>query len=135
MTFSLYVLLNNEASEISNESLAKNLSEYFKNEIDFSVEFEQIPFTKDRTVALHWGPWLVRIAYEEGLQVTHDSLEIQSRLQSTILDLSKINKRVRLVISDDDDRQYTNQIIYLIGYFKEIKGTVIYDPQQNDVLN
>ena len=62
-------------------------------------------------------------------------LEIQSRLQSTILDLSKINKRVRLVIGDDDDRQYTNQIIYLIDYFKEINGTVIYDPQQNDVLN
>ena len=135
MAFSLYVLLGNEAPTISNELLAKNLIEYFKNEEDFSVKLEQLPFAKDKTVALHWGSWLVRIAYEVGPLVTHDSLEIQSRLQSTITDLSKINKRVRLVISDDDEQQYTNQIIYLIDYFKEIHGTVIYDPQHNDILN
>jgi hypothetical protein len=135
MTCSLYVLLNNEAPAISNESLAKNLIEYFKNEEDFAVKLEQLPFAKDKSIALHWGSWLVRVAYEEGPQVTHDSLEIQFRLQSTTLNLSKINKSVRIVIGDDDKQQYTNQIIYLLDYFREINGTFIYDPQQNDVLN
>lgn len=136
MTFSLYALLKDEAPAMSNESLAADLKTYFKNEDAFSLEFEQLPFAKNKTLALRWGTWLVRVAYEEGVAVKNDAIEIQKKTaSSSACDVSRISRRIRVVFGSDDTQQYTNEIIYLIDFLKAIKGALIFDPQQNDFIH
>lgn len=136
MIFSLYALLNADAEPMSNDSLAADLTHYFRNEEGFVLKFEQLPFKGNKTLALWWDNWLVRVSYEEGQEVVDDFVEIQKRTGATSgIDVSHITRRIRLVFGDDDAQQYTNQVIYLIDFLKEIRGVIIYDPQQNDFVN
>ena len=136
MAFSLYALLGNEAPSFSNESLAVDLKNYFRQEEGFSIEFEQLPFAHTKTLVLHWNMWLVRVCYEEGENVVADSIEIQKLLGATATPaLSTISKRIRIVFGDDERREHTNQIIYIIDFLKEIHDLKIFDPQQNNLVN
>lgn len=135
MTFSLYALLNDESPLISNESLAVELKHYFRNEEKFTLELEHLPFSKSATLALRWGAWLVRVAYEEGDSVRADSREIQSRVSTSYnVDVSEVSRRIRVVFGSDDEMEFTNEIIYVIDFLKEIKGVLIFDPQRNDFV-
>ncbi|MET1079781.1 MAG: hypothetical protein ABWY06_17355 [Pseudomonas sp.] len=136
MTFSLYALLSDDSSPVSNESLAIALQEYLRNENNFSLQFERLPFAKNQTLALRWGSWLVRVSYEEGDAVKQDSIGIQKKTAATSEhEVSHIKKRIRLVIGSDDNQHFTNQLIYLIDFLRTIKGVLIFDPQQNDFVN
>jgi hypothetical protein len=135
MTFSIYALLGNGAPTITNESLASDLKRFFQNEEDFSIQFEQLPFAKGKTLALRWGTWLVRVSYEEGANVLQDSTEINNIVGALApYDLSGINKRIRVVYGDDDSQEHTNQIISLMDFLSEIPGAVMFDPQQKDLV-
>lgn len=135
MTFSIYALLGEGAPTITNESLALDLKHFFRNEEGFSIQFEQLPFAKNKTLALRWGTWLVRVSYEEGANVLQDSAEINKIVGSAVpYALANINKRIRVVYGDDDAQEYTNQIIYLMDFLREIPGTVMFDPQQKDLV-
>lgn len=135
MTFSIYALLGEGAPTFTNESLASDLKHFFRNEENFSIQFEQLPFAKNKTLALRWGTWLVRVSYEEGGNVLQDSAEINKIVGSMVpFNLSGINKRVRVVYSDDNEQEYTNQIIYLMDFLREIPGVVMFDPQQKDLV-
>lgn len=134
MTFALYGLLTNEAPEVSIESLAKDLKNYLKNE-NFLLQREKLPFAKTETLVLKWDNWLARVSYEEGDAVEADSLEIQERTKSfNSSDLSIIDRRIRMVFGNDDEQHYTNQIIYLMDFLREIRGIIVYDPQQNNFV-
>lgn len=39
-----------------------------------------------------------------------------------------------MVFGNDDEQHYTNQIIYLMDFLREIRGIVVYDPQQNNFV-
>ena len=135
MTFSLLALLTARSPTLSNESLADELRAYFEHEPDFTLKFERLPFARTNTLALRWGSWLVRIAYEEGSRIQDESAQIQQLLgDRSPCELSCIDRRVRAVFSDDDERVYTNQIVGIMGFLGDIEGSVVFDPQQNDLL-
>lgn len=133
MTFTIHGLLGDEAPEISNKSLAEDLRKYFRNEPGFSLEFETLPFSSEPTLALYWGDWLVRVSYEEGEEVEKDAKEIQRRTDSPS-DFSKFHRQIRMIFGSDDEKIYTNEIIYLLDYLQQIEGVLVYDPQQNDFV-
>ena len=135
MTFALYCLLTDESPIISTVSLIEDLRNHFQAE-SCLIYRERLPFATNETVSLKWESWLVRVSYEEGEMVKADSLEIYERTKSfNSNDLSTINRRIRIVFGSDNDKIYTNQVIYLMDFAKEIKGVLIYDPEQNDFLN
>lgn len=120
---------------MSNESLANELREYFANQENFSLKFERLPFAKTDTLALRWGSWLIRVAYEEGSRIQDESAQIQEILgDRSPRELSSIDRRVRVVFGDDDDREYTNQIIDMMQFLQDIPGSIVFDPQQNDSM-
>ncbi len=136
MTFTIYALLTDDAPPVSNESLAEDLKHYFRNEEGFSLKFEQLPFAAQKTLALRWNDWLVRVACEEGDEVQADALEIQKRTAAaSTRDVSQIRRRIRVVFGSDDAQQYTNQILFVLDFLKELEGAIVFDPQQNDFLN
>ena len=135
MTFSLLALLTEQSPAMSNESLANELREYFANQEDFSLKFERLPFAKTDTLALRWGSWLMRVAYEEGSRIQDESAQIQEILgDRSPRELSSIDRRVRVVFGDDDDREYTNQIIDMMQFLQDIPGSIVFDPQQNHLM-
>ena len=134
MTFSLLALLTEQSPVISNESLADELKAYFENEEDFSLKFERLPFAKTDTLALRWGNWLMRVAYEEGSRIQDESAQIQEILgKRSPRELSGIDRRVRVVFADDNDREYTNQIVDMMQFLQDIEGSIVFDPQKNDL--
>ena len=135
MTFSLLALLTEQSPVISNESLADELKAYFENEEDFSLKFERLPFAKTDTLALRWGNWLMRVAYEEGSRIQDESAQIQEILgKRSPRELSGIDRRVRVVFADDNDREYTNQIVDKMQFLQDIEGSIVFDPQKNDLM-
>jgi hypothetical protein len=75
------------------------------------------------------------VHYEEGANIAQDSAEISKIVGSAApQDLANINRRIRVVFSDDDTRAYTNQTIFLMDFLREIPGTVMFDPQQGDLI-
>lgn len=135
MSFAMYVLLDEEAPIISTESLALELEHYLRNEECFSLEFDQLPFSADKALLLRWDSWRVRVSYETGEEVVEDSKEIARIVGKAATNgLAAIDKRIRLVFGDDDAQEYTNQIIYLLDFMREIPGATIFDPQQADLL-
>ena len=135
MTFSLLALLTEQSPVISNESLADELKAYFENEEDFSLKFERLPFAKTDTLALRWGNWLMRVAYEEGSRIQDESAQIQEILgKRSPRELSGIDRRVRVVFADDNDREYTNQIVDMMRFLQDIEGSIVFDPQKNDLM-
>lgn len=135
MAFSLYGLLDRHSPALTIDTLASKLTEHFSHEENFSIEFESLPFSKNKSLALKWDDWLVRLSYEEGDHVKDDSEEIQRRSQAAALwNIPGIDRRIRVVFGDDDQRAYTNQCIYIMDFLGKIPGIYIYDPQQNDFV-
>ena len=120
---------------MTNESLASDLEHFFRSEEHFSIQFEQLPFAKNKNLALRWGNWLARVHYEEGATVVEDSAEISKIVDSTApSNLASRNRRIRVVFGKDDKREYTNQMIRLMDFLRMIPGTVMSDPQQRDLI-
>lgn len=135
MSFTLYALLTDDSPCISNATLAMDLRNFFSREKDFSLDFEQLPFATHKSLALRWGRWLVRVSYEEGEEVVQDSESIQKILgPNSRRNVNNICRRVRMVFGSDEAREYTNQIIYLLDFFKEMDGILIFDPRQGEII-
>ena len=120
---------------ISTESLAAELKSLFRDEEGFSLQYEQLPFAKHKSLTLRWGTWLARLSYEEGKKVVEDSAEISRILGAAAPSkLASIDKRIRAVFGDDDAREYTNQTLHLMDFLRGIKGAIVFDPQQKDII-
>jgi hypothetical protein len=133
--FSLYALLREGAPAISTESLAAELKSLFRDDTEFSLQYEQLPFAKQKSLTLRWGTWLARLSYEEGKKVIDDSAEISRILgPAAPPKLASIDKRIRAVFGDDAAQEYTNQMICLIDFLCGIKGAIVFDPQQKDIV-
>lgn len=133
--FSLYALLGEASPTISTESLATELESLFPGDEELSLQLEQLPFAKQKSVTLRWGTWLARLSYEEGKKVIEDSAEI-SRILGVAAPpkLASVDKRIRAVFGDDDAHEYTNQMICLMDFLRGIKGAIVFDPQQKDIF-
>jgi hypothetical protein len=99
--FSIYTLLGESSPAMSPESLAAQLESLFRKEEGFSLQFEKLPFAKDRSLALRWGTWFARVSYEAAKSVAEDSAEIAGILGSAApAKLAGIDKRIRVVFGD-----------------------------------
>jgi hypothetical protein len=133
--FSLYALLGEGAPAISIESLATELKSWFRDEPGFTAQYEQLPFAKQKSLTLRWDTWMARLSYEEGKRVIEDSVEIGRILGSAAPPkLASIDKRIRAVFGDDDAQRFTNQMIHIMDFLCGIKGAIVFDPQQKNIV-
>lgn len=136
MTFAIYAFCSDDAPPMTNESLAVELRTYFRDEKNFRVEFEQLPFEDEESLALFWDKWLVRISYEEGESVED---EVRGAQLSVAAEhgarVAHMRRMIRAVFGTENDKVYTNQIIYVMEFLKNHKGAVLYDPQQANFVD
>ncbi len=133
--FSLIALLSKDSPLITVDALEAQLSKFFKTERELKFGRARLPFLSADSIDLRWGTWRARLSYEEGPYVVEDSVEISKILGGAApFDLSAIDRRIRVVFSDDKNQERTNEVIYVMDFLKEIPGVVIFDPQQNNLL-
>jgi hypothetical protein len=133
--FVLYGLLGDASPPFSDEILSRELTRHFSEDERLSVSLRALPFGGRQVVVLSWPSWQIRAAYEEGDWVAEDSAEIHRRLGAAApAGLPGIRKRIRAVFGDDDRREYTNEAIEMFGFMTAIPGAVVFDPQQNNIV-
>uniref|UniRef100_UPI0019540610 hypothetical protein n=2 Tax=Pseudomonadota TaxID=1224 RepID=UPI0019540610 len=67
--------------------------------------------------------------------IQDESAQIQEILgKRSPRELSGIDRRVRVVFADDNDREYTNQIVDMMQFLQDIEGSIVFDPQKNDLM-
>lgn len=132
--FSLYALLGPDSPEITTDWLAAEFRDGFSGDENFRLTMVQLPFLKEPSVTLRWGSWLARVTYEEGDRIEEDSRHIQDVIGGSVpFDVSKIRRRIRVVFSDDDAHEFTNEIILVIDVLSAIDGVVLFEPQRNGI--
>lgn len=132
---SIYALLSKNSPEVTLNSLQEGLRDFFSrtDEGVFTLEMEENPFDpKETNILLTWnGKWWIRVFYETGASVADDSLVIsQSAVGGQVVDIAKIDRRIRVLFADDKSRNYTNHLIFTVDFLQEIPGVIIFDPQK-----
>jgi hypothetical protein len=133
--FTLYAMLAEGAPAVSSEWLAAELGSRYGKSKGFSWKYAQLPLAKHKSVSARWGEWLVRFNYEEGKHVAVESTEISKILgPAAPPNLAGIDKRIRVVFHDDPARKYTNETIDIMEFLTQIKGAIVFDPQQKNIM-
>ncbi len=133
--FVLYGLLGDGSPRFSGDILSQELARHFGGDERLSFSLRTLPFGGGQSVVLNWPSWQITAAYEEDDRVAEDSAEIHRRLGAAApAGLPDIRKRIRAVFGDDDRRQYTNETIRMLEFMTAIPGAVVFDPQQNDIV-
>lgn len=135
MTFAMYALLHPSVPECSLDSLATQVADHFAREDGFKLEYEQLPFSAERSLILRWGSWFVRMKYEHDETVLDQCVQIAESLGPKAPNhLAHIDRRIGVVFGDDEAREHTNEIIYVMDYLREIPGSILFDPQQGEIV-
>jgi hypothetical protein len=135
MSFVLCAFLPDHAPMLSIESLAADLKRLFRNEDGFSVSFEKLPFADSPSLILRWDLWRIRVAYQEGDTVREETTQIRKVLGPGAPDqLPGMRHKINVVFGDNNDREYTNQIIHVMDFLRALPGAIIFDPQQSNFL-
>ena len=130
MAFELYGLLGKEAPDLTLDSLAEDLKQFFAATDGFHLEQEDDPFDPSlRNLLLTWGKWWTRVFYDVGPDIAASSAEI-ARVVGEDGTISQIDRRIRVLFADDSDRANTNHVVFMMDFLGTIPGVRVFDPQQ-----
>jgi hypothetical protein len=120
---------------LSIESLAADLNRLFHDEDGFSMSFEKLPFADSPSLMLRWNQWRIRLACQEGDAVSEETTQIRKVLGPGAPDqLARMRRKINVVLGDDNERTYTNQIIHVMDFLRALPGAILFDPQQSNFL-
>ena len=136
MAFELYGLLSEGAPDITLDSLASDLKQFFSQTEGFRLDHEDDPFDSSRrNLLLTWGPWWTRVFLESGTEIAAALAEITALAGEDALEKQlEIDRRIRVLFADDQDRTYTNHTIFMMDFLGALPGVAIFDPQRKVFL-
>jgi len=107
MAFEVYGVLSETAPEITLDSLASDLSQFFSRTEGFRLEREDDPFDPTRkNLLLHWGEWWARVFIDAGPEVAAALAEIgASAGKDTQARPILTERRIRVLFADDQSRE------------------------------
>lgn len=133
--FTLLALLTPTAPTVSIEDVAANVQSLFGANPQFSLEFETLPFKKERSVILRWPGWTARLFCESGAKVVESTAGIVKELGKAAPEgLEATTRRIRAVFYDDAQENYIDEMVDLIRMLRELPGAVVFDAQKRDLV-
>lgn len=136
MSFVLYAFLQDDSPPLSPEGLMARLNDTFGKSKRYSSRYETNPFTKEKSVRVQWDRWSANLTYGEGDKARSNAQEAQKRLGGSAPEaLSIVHREIHVFFADDRDREYTTEAVEIMGFLEGIEGAIIFDPQQNKLLN
>jgi hypothetical protein len=137
MAFSLLCPIIDVSTGMDIDSLERGLREYFRGIQGWSLEFDDDPFDDDsRHLVLRWPDWWVMFFVESGDEVLSEAQEMaQCATEEWRSAVASSSRRIRVVFADDDQRVYTNEIIYVMEFLETIEGVRVFDPQRGEFMD
>jgi hypothetical protein len=78
----------------------------------------------------------VRLFYETGDKALADAREFARILgKDAPAGVAESTRRVRAVFADDPDEQHINKMVEIMSMLEKIEGAVVFDPQQNKLMD
>lgn len=137
MAFSIYCLVIGSKDDFQLDKLKPQFDLLFSKTKGFNQVYENLPFNSaKKNLLLTWNDWWIRVRYEDGPLVKEDLVEISKYADSEKLNLiSNVTKRVVVRFADDDEKIYTNYIIYMMDFLESKSELLIFNPQNNTFVN
>lgn len=134
--FTMVALLTPGAPDFPIEAVAEKVQALFGKNPEFRLEYETLPGKKTRNVMLRWTGWWTRLFYETGDKALADAREFARILGNDApAGLAESTRRVRAVFEDDPEEQHINTMVEIMSMLEEIEGAVVFDPQQNKIMD
>jgi len=130
MAFELHGLPSEGAPRITLDSLASDLRVCFLRTEGFHLELEADPFdSARRNLLLTWGLWWMKVFIETGPVVAAASAEIAASAgEGSRGRHLAIDRRIRFLFADDQDRRYANHAIFMMDFLGALPGIALFDP-------
>ena len=120
----IYAFYSSRLAEISNESLRCDLKKIFRfnHSIDFSIQV--LPFVKSKELHLLWDKkWGVGFSIDEPPLAIENYYFLNSSSNINV----DIDRQLKISFGVDFNREYTNEVIFILEYIEKINGVVIFD--------
>lgn len=134
--FTMLALLMPDAPDVPLESLETTLRALFGRNPGFTLDYETLPFKKTPNIIVRWPGWAVRLFLETGQKAIDDALYIAEILREAApAGIAQSDRRFRVVFSDDPEEDFIDHMVEIMSMLEEIEGAVVFDPQQNRLMD
>jgi len=134
--FTMLALLKPGAPDVPLDTVIEKVQALFGGDSDFRWEYETLPFQPSRNIILRWIGWSARLFCEADESVRHDAVEIARILgKSAPAGVADSTRRVRAVFHDDPDELHIDDMVEIMSMLEKIEGAVVFDPQQNKLMD
>ncbi|MFV0476256.1 MAG: hypothetical protein ACK5ME_00275 [Parahaliea sp.] len=135
--FTLFALLTDTSSLVTNDSLIRDLKKDLPGVEEYGISKKELVFPKVTVVLLQKAGWRVRFQIRKGENMTLSLPELQRILGTKTqlpTDLLSYNTEITIGFGDDPEKKYTNDIIFIGEFVREnYPGVVIFDQYNEDV--
>ncbi len=137
MAYELIALMTDE-SDLDLEGLMHLLREVFATVPGAVVSTAEYPLTGGRYVAVQWGDWSFRLAYEDGPHVREEAGEIAEMYAGSRPDRGLIagcRRRISMAADDDPGMDHFNDYCFIMQRLGEQAGVILFDPQAQEFVD
>lgn len=137
--FNMLALFIGDAPDVPIEALADKMQSRFGGNPTFRLEYETLPFNTERNLILRWEGWTARLfreTAEDDENVVEDSLQIAQLLGKTApAGIGDSTRRIRAVFYDDPEEKFIDEMVEIMSILEGLDGVVVFDPQQNKIMD
>ena len=135
--FTLFVLLRDDNHAVNNDSLAGRLKQHFPWYSDFALSTETLIFPSLSLLVLEGKGWRVRFEIREADEMSLDVAVLQKILQKKAalpVDFLAYNKEIAVGFDDDPQRRFTDDMIGVAEWLRDIfPDAVLFDQYNGEV--
>ena len=97
-----------------------------QDDIGPEVSYSTLPFSNQPRLLYRWPTWNFSVTSDQGEQVAADA-DFVAQTCGAVFPGGRPTHRIRVVFAQDSSRDFTNHIIWIMDWLKEIPGVVLYD--------
>jgi hypothetical protein len=117
------------------QEVEKGLSAIFDHEAAApapTLSHEANPFTGEAYLLYRWADWSISVTADRGVDIEEDVKAVRSVVGGAFPDAHP-RGRIRIVFANDETLEYTNHVLWIMDYLREIPGVVIYDESEKSL--
>lgn len=128
LMFTLHAFITSAADVQPLEALEPTLTGIFQGQHSAppDVSSSVLPFSNTARLLYRWPKWSFSVTCESGAEVAADA-ELVSQETGVVFSGGLPADRIRIVFAQDEGCHFTNHIIWITEWLKDIPSAVLYD--------
>jgi len=90
------------------------------------ISYSTLPFSKQPRLLYRWPTWNFSVTSDQGEQVASDA-DFVAQTCGAVFAGGRPTHRIRVVFAQDSSLDFTNHIVWIMDWLKEIPNVVLYD--------